>query len=515
MLRSAIGIHERKPRNVNSIMIKHESLFALVGSLVILILISATIPLPSSAQSALRWSQPQRIRGISDDSDTPYLVADQNRTVHAFFSQQIGSDLAVFYNQWTPTGGWTVPVDILLSPNAHRATVLGAFLDRTGVMHVIFFGGTELGAEIYYSQAPAVNAGQARAWSSPKIVADHAGKLASGALVGDDKGDLFIVYSGNGEGNGLYEVHSTDSGKTWSDPTTVFLTQSVNLWVFAIQAILDSQGQLHVVWTVDNKQGNGDAVDYARLDSNRNEWWPPITLQTRTECLYEADWANITSYKGDLFAIYDCGAPPQRWMRRSHDGGKTWTSPIAAINSLIGENGYPVFLVDSKNTLYVILANRNNDSSIYGMFLSTWMGDKWSEPQPIVSGPATQDFNPTHPQAIISQGNVLLVTWRTDASATVNGIWYSQSTLNAPGLPRVTLPMPMVTPAATPIPTIAEYQITPSPTYSPVRVITPISGSNPFMSVENNPNFGILVAILPVVLLVSLLVGIRSLRSSG
>ncbi len=492
---------------------KTRFVFLLSGLAVLLAVIGAITPSSLSAQSALRWSPAQRIRGIADISDTPYLVADQNRTVYAFNSQWTGNDLAVFVTQWTAGNTWTAPVDILLSPNAHQATVLGAFLDPKSMIHVIFFGGTEQGAEIYYSRAPAVNASEARAWSSPKIVGQYAGKLASAALVGDNKGGLFIVYSGNRDGNGLYETHSTDGGKTWTDPKTVFLTNSTNLWVYAIQAALDSQDRLHVVWTVKNVQGTGNAVYYARLESDHKQWGLPIILQATKGGDYQADWASIISYKDKLFVIYDYGFPPQRRMRQSVDGGLNWTDSILPFPTLVGETGHPVFLVDGNNVLHLVFANRTSDNSVHALWHSVWQGNQWSPPDSIVAGPLSPQFDPSRPQAVISQGNVLLATWRQDPGLNGNGVWYSYATLDEPALPTVVLPTAAPTSTAAPSPTIIGGLLAPSPTNFPVPAVTPQVGGAPPLS-GNDTNMGILIAVLPVLLILIAIVVARNVRAS-
>lgn len=498
---------------------KQKFVFLLSFFVFFLLLILSANPSASVAQSGIQWPLPQRIRGLADDSDAPFLVADQNQTVHAFNSQWTGNagsrDLAVFYNQWTSVKGWSVPVDILLSPNKNQATVLGAFLDVRGTIHLVFFGGIAEGAEIYYSKAPAMNAGAASAWSAPAMIGNHAGSLPSGALTGDDKGNLFVVYTGNGEGNGLYEIHSTDWGATWSETKAVFLTNSDILWVFAIQAALDSKGQLHTVWTVDNKQGNGDAVYYSRLESDHNRWSMPVALQTRKDCSYEADWASILPYKDSLFVVYNCGSPATRWFRRSQDGGRTWSAPSQPF-SLIGENGALVLLTDSKNTLYAILANRTSDSRVHGLWYSTWTGNAWEDPKAIVSGPRSSDFDPSRPKAVVSQGNMLVITWRNDPGPEMfPHVWFTYAKLDAPELPIVTLPT--LLPRMTPIPTFTSIaaRITSTPTPVSLPAIPLTDNETQTLVSEIDRTFSMVIPIIPVVLVLIILALVRNWQHSS
>jgi hypothetical protein len=457
---------------------KSQKLFLLSLLLVILAVcmldtaapLSAQTPIPTPTPVPLRWSVPRRIPGIADDADAPYLVADRNQTVHAFFSQWSDSEFAVFYSRWSTRGSWSRPIDILLSPRAHQAKVIGAFLDNKGMMHVIFFGGTAEGAEIYYSRAPVAYVGQASAWAPPEMVGPRATSPVAGMLTGDTQGNLYILYSGGLEGNGLYLVRSNDYGKTWSAPETVFLTERSSLWVAPIQGTLDEQGRLHVVWTVVNKAGNGEAVYYAHLESDHERWSRPFALQTVKGNDYEADWGAVVALPNELMVIYNYGFPPYRWARRSKDGGGTWSQPTIVMGNLKGENGLPIFAADSANNLHVVFANRTLDDKTVGLWHSEWKGDHWSESDAIVAGAGTLQFNPDWPQAIIAQGNQLLATWRQDPGITGNGVWYSYATLTSPELAVENVPTPAPT-ETVPAQSAAMLEPTLVPSRSPTPVV--------------------------------------------
>jgi len=199
-----------------------------------------------------------------------------------------------------------------------------------------------------------------------------------------------------------------------------------------------------------------------------------------------------------LFLIYNCGGPPKRWLRRSSDGGKTWSEPVVPFPSLIGENGFSAFASDSNNVLHLIFSNRTSDSRIHGAWHSEWTGNKWSDPEPIVSGPQTTRFDPNRVSAVVSQGNIILATWRQDP-ALIGDVSYAYAILDTPQLPLVPLPTPIATvvketlsPKAEPSPTKAWL---PSPvTALPDETVPPVA-------LENNPIMGILIGIFPVLLL--------------
>lgn len=460
-----------------------------------------------SAQENYQWSPPQRIPDYGNLSLTPYLVADQNRTVHAFNTQPVDiSSEAIFYRKWTVDGGWTSPVDILLSPRPEAPQVQGVTLDRAGWLNLIFFSGNELDGAIYYSKAPAINAGRASAWSVPTIIGKNASSPRNAVLVGNGGDYLICIYSGSLEGRGLYAVDLSDGGDLWSDPYTIYLTLDDQLYPYAIQTILDNQERLHVVWTIDNNDGNGEAVYYVRLEFDHTHWSKPFILATAIG--YEADWGSIVSYEGQLIVIFDNSEPATRWMRMSFDNGDTWTRPVRPFPH-VGEYRQASFVIDSNNVLHMLLGNRMVDPEIHGMWHCIWLGDHWSELDPVVSGtrvvsnPGGSGFDPTDPRAVVSQGNVLLVTWSTDPGAGFNGVWYSYALLNTPELQPATLANPLASPSQV-SGIITTPQITPT---SPASLPEASSQSNystlsRLNTVIMNPGFPVSISILLVILLI-------------
>ena len=477
-----------------------------------------------AAEPAGRWAPVQRVSGYASDSDTPYLVADQNRTVHAFSSQLFqGSRVAVGYARWTLAGGWSNPVDVLLSPGGGEARVSGAYLDPSGMMHVIFFGKDDRSFSIYHSQAPAAAADRAPSWSRPVVAAEAVGLLFQAALAADDQGNLFVVYSGGREGPGLYSVHSPDWGASWAKPVLVFATPEAVAQVAYVQAQADSQARLHVVWSVVDDSGRGRGIYYARLEGDHQTWSSPKLLAARID--YSAEHPTLVEHNGELFVVFLNGSPPKRWMQRSSDGGHSWSGSVPIVDGWIGGNGPAWLANDSSGVLHMFFGNRippepgSDIWEIHGMWHSVWLGDEWSRPEAVISGPTTAAeggvFDPWTPRAVASQGDVMLLVWKTDPGTGGNGIWYSYKRLDAPELPVVALPTPLT--AATPTPngtarieaaSFSAPTMTPRPSHNPaIR-----SGSSARAAVSD-PTVGWLLSVLPVLLLVSAVVGVKTVTS--
>jgi hypothetical protein len=449
-------------------------------ALLLFALVSVTSGFTLAQDSTSQWSAYQRVPGYSNDTLPPFLIADQNNTVHAFVSQWVGQNnpsLAVVYREWSLSNGWSAPTDVLLSPD-RQARLMGVFLDQSEKMHLIFFGGDQSGGDIYYSSAPAVNVGQVSAWSTPVSIGRNAVDPSSATLTGDHNRNLAVVYSGNLAGNGLYAVTSSDSGNTWSDPTPIFFTNSTQLWPFGIQLYMGDSGYIHAVWNVVDPQGHNIAGYYARYDFKSNEWSNPLNFDKSIGVDVGMGIANpiVIEYDGEVFIMYNngippTGVPPSQWYVRSFDAGKTWTIPIRISQRHVGRNGISTFLVDSNNVLHLIFADRIpiTTNGVYdaigGIFHSVWSGTSWSEPQYIAAMTASQataasqrnpnfpTFAPYNARAVISQGNAILTTWMTDPGFGHNGVWYSYSRINAPTVP----PEPLPTNSSYPIPATGQY----------------------------------------------------------
>ncbi len=395
-----------------------------------------------------RWSPPANIPGFEGETLTPQLIADRNGTVHAFASQQFDSnrnETAIIYSIWTLETGWTFPVDIVLSPLKNDARLLGAFLDEAGLMHLLFFGGDDTEANVYYTQAPAVDAGRASAWSKPIVIGERAITPENGALSGDGNGNLIAIYSGDIAGHGFYYTLSQNSGQTWSEPAPFFLTYDNELWPYYLKLSRGASGWLQAVWTANDISNHGVALYYARFSFSDMRWSDLVTL-AETEGGLGTQAPAIIEYQGDLLVMYYTGHTGKQNFIISTDNGYTWSEPVAPFPH-VGLNDSGFFVTDSADNLHFFWGQRLTGSpDIHGMWQSTWQNGQWSDAEAVVSGPRISDevgnraFDPVLPRAVCSQGNILLVAWISDYGLKGNGVWYSFKVIDTPALPRVPLP---------------------------------------------------------------------------
>jgi len=401
--------------------------------------------LQPKAQAASFWIEQKRIPDIPDfTQEPPFLIVDQNNTVHAFNSQPLleGDEVSpetIFYRQWTEEGGWTSPIDIFYLEGGASIQILGVTSDSTGVVSLIYqqnFG-------VYFTSTFLVNAGNSTKWSLPILLAGKstgadAGFEGIGMIGSDGNGNILVIYSGSEFGKGLYSVNSSDSGNSWTDPYPVYLTGDESMVVTDPALFVGTSGKIHAVWTTYESTGAAGPGYYGQFDPETKTWTEPMPLDVpgiRTP--------SIIEYRENVIVGYYHANVNGNWWRLSNDGGTTWSVPSQISSIHLGTNGRVSFVVDSDNTLYGFFGERINDLN-HGVWQVTWTGYAWTEAEPVVKGPQIVDltgggrgFDPRAARAVVSNGNLILVTWTTDGFAGENGAWFSYRKVNAPELPSV------------------------------------------------------------------------------
>jgi len=492
--------------------------------LLIVALASVGATMRVQAQPTYHWASDQRVPGYLDDTFTPYLLADQNRTVHAFASQFVDSGnrrLAIVYRKWTLAGGWTRPVDILLAPTGD-ATFLAAYLDVFGVMHVFFSNGNGQSAVIYYANAPAALADSVQAWSAPAILGGAISGVNSAALTGDDKGSLVFIYSGTADGNGVYSLHSSDSGQNWSDPVQVFLTQDPGLVPFSLRIFPGKDQQIRTAWNVVTNVGVDEQLYFANYDILSGKWSKPVQLDRRIDSpgYFGPSFPTLVDNGVEIVITYNGGNPfkgqpvdPGRPVQRSIisiDGGKTWSEPSNPFPFHVGRSGEHTMVLDGigrPHTSFVQRIESNVDgkySIIGGIWHSVFENGGWSNPDRFVT-----TYSPHDVRSVVVQGNILLVVWRQDPGEGKHGIWYSYTVLDNPELPVVPLPTAVLAndsnqqPDGTPTPGTF-------PTPTPPQLTDKQQG---ITDTNINPASPLIYGILPVIIVIGLLVIYQVMRA--
>lgn len=280
-------------------MILDKPIHRLAGTLTLLLVVVAILVSPPLHAQEL-WTPPERLPGYNDEVNgvrndiyPPYLISDRERTIHAFNSLWVDQRKAVTYSQWSPETGWSRPVDVLLSPKELQAQIIGVELGPEDYFHVIFFGGGDLDASIYYSQAPARLAGRAPSWRALAEIGESALAPGEGVLGIDSAGKLTAIYVGDSEGVGIYVTRSLDRGESWSPPEPQFRVASPELRPTNLDYTIDESDRFQLVWSVANEGGNGEELYHAYMAPDSGEWSEPRLLGVATN--FEIDTPTSSS----------------------------------------------------------------------------------------------------------------------------------------------------------------------------------------------------------------------------
>ena len=350
-----------------------------------------------------------------------------------------------------------------------------------------------------------MSAGQAPAWSTPELIGMNALDPASAGLAGDGQGNLVIIYSGDLNGNGVYAIHSADSGHTWSDPMPIFFVNDPQQLPYHLQMFMGSAGKVHAVWNVVNSKGDDIAIYYSRLNIALQNWEEPIILAESIESYaglgagrFGPAYPVIAATGDDVVVLYNAnGGPPTNgrpalWTRLSKDGGQTWTEPVRPFPLHVGLSGAHSLVVDGDGVVHALFLQRieqmvtDGYSAIAGVWHSEFRDDRWTEPDRLDLG----TMSGYDVRAVISQGNLLVATWREDPGKEPIGVWSASRTVNASELPVAALPT--VPPA--PSPTATPFVL---PATSSARSAAVLHGDVPSAPV-GNPGGTLVFGVVPV-----------------
>jgi len=183
-------------------------------------------------------------------------------------------------------------------------------------------------------------------------------------------------------------------------------------------------------------------------------------------------------------------------MSISKDNGETWTLPIQPF-PYIGEYEFTSMKKDSNGEIHLVLGNRIGNPEIHGMWYSKWLGNRWSSLEPITSGPVTSVYDPSAPQSVILQGNILFVTWWNNVQRDkLTGAWFSYKKLDAQELSIVPINTPTYT--VTPV----EENLISTPT---IQILpTPVTTNQNFNSNSSSymPATSIFLGLIPAVIFI-------------
>jgi hypothetical protein len=465
-----------------------------------------------------QWKPPLNLSRTRTNSVEPFALADKSGIFHLFWSEDVGgrpNDMnsvgnTLMYATWDGDR-WSTPIDVLLPPYHGPAFQPNAVIDDRSIMHVIWLGDSP--TRVYYSFAPADQAGSAGAWSDPITLAtDPTATEFSIALAYESPRTLHVIYARVPTGYSPPElravayVRSTDGGATWSDPIDLYTVSDPDRGVSNTRLLVAGPGKVLASWTEWDTTGNGQAIYLARTLNNEYTWEEPRAMALKKLDDYEVDWLRISALdESHLVATFEGGEGAYRYSMFSNDGGATWSTPSRILIDLVGENGFAETALDSIGRLHLFVAQRGSGEQIshltIGLWHTVWDGKTWSEPE-LIGG-----VNPmVNPKVAIAGGNRFVAVWY---SSQVGEIMVLTGEIeNTP----VVEPQPLPKFAAKPTVTLQPTVTPASAARGPSRPAVSVASTAPPVGGRSNAGSAILVGVVPALLVVAIVILVQALR---
>ena len=337
-----------------------------------------------------------------------------------------------------------------------------AGIGRDGRIHVIW---ESLLGDFYHSSAPLHGADAAPAWSKPTRIPIRSPSTELFWIV-DAAGRIHLVYLEQSTKSPRY-ISSDDSGRTWSEPTSIAdygLVDNSKGKQRSIYMAIDGKGRIHVAWYRTTRQ-----LDYSRSEDGGRTWTERFRVPAPPGSEVDTPSTPAIGIRGDdeihlvwsgAYHLMPDGSlqATTKYHIWSSDGGQSWTPTEIAFENIVGNNGPNPMIADSNGTLHTIVVTGFGPGAVHWVFYSQWAGNRWL---PLVALPGSKratwdDIGPSYNDLALSEGNRLNVVWQTRDG----DIWYARREIDAPFIP----PQPALTAG----PEMAESAATP-PLPSPRR----------------------------------------------
>jgi hypothetical protein len=398
------------------------------------------------------WEPPRNLSNSPTLSAYPAIVADTYGYLHVLWSEELTGEAAVgdesmaagstlLYSRFDGTS-WSVPVDLFYLPYEPNAAYPRLVIDDHQRLHLVWTGMEN----VYYSNAPALEAYSARSWLEPFVISEsRAASRFDSSVAVDRGGAIYVAYAGRGEEHGIWYRRSEDSGATWSPPaalTTQLRTDEASF--STVQVIVDSLNVIHVVWQTSDGDGYDRGVYYTRSTDEGRSWAPALTVKYTDATGGFLGWPFLfASSTGRLHLVYTRENNKARYYRISDNQGESWGEEQIILPEMEGINGYVFPLEDNAGNLHLIANLRTQATQEIGIYYAAYDHGVWSTALPVAVGAAAPSAH--YAAGAVRLGNELNVVW-TDIDG--GEIWYERGFIKNVTAAASPGPTP-VTPAAT------------------------------------------------------------------
>jgi hypothetical protein len=284
-------------------------------------------------------------------------------------------DPAIFYTRWEGERLWFQPGPILESPE-EPADQPDVALGSAGRLFLVWRRGRQ--GEIYFSQVSANLAPLASAWTKPVLISAPGHLSSAPDIIVSDDGVIYVAYAVPvNEGRGVFLVSSQDGGRTWSPPALAFDAARADSPMLDQPRLTHAaNGDLHLLWThynLNSGQAQPVSLAYAHSSDGGRTWSEPELIAENP--VY---WSYIVGYgENSVHRLWQerAGGRSTLWHERSLDGGSTWEriAPVSIFGETIAD---PSLAIDRAGNLHLIqIVSRGISSTVLQHWI--WDGERW------------------------------------------------------------------------------------------------------------------------------------------
>jgi hypothetical protein len=365
----------------------------LASSLVIVATSIAAVPARATVGVTARWAGETLLSGRFDAWE-PNVAADSSSSyVYAIYNRFNGPKACAhcayvpMVVQASPNGGrtWNAPVYVCPCPHGRTQYDPSIHVTATGVVQVTWLG--------WYSAFFAASLDHGRSWSQPVEVSGS--RWADKPWIGSSA-DGRDVYVGWSQGD-LYVASSHDFGRTWSAPAKINTNKQHYYYPNGFSVLRDGTALLSASSYPCGKgtsqcRGPVDITVFRSTDDG--ETWHGQTIDTvytgvdfdtssTTTLAADATGRVVLEYSG----ARSMGTNGQVWVRRSQDGGLTWSGETELTPGDSSNASFPAVAgFGSGRFVATYMDNRTGAWNTWAR-TSTDGGSTWSHDAPLSNAP--------------------------------------------------------------------------------------------------------------------------------